>query len=79
MTLIEEVRRSVLLPSPRQARTIRTSAGVSQARLADEIGVHRVTLARWESGASIPRGKSRTRYATLLADIRRALMEEPAA
>ncbi|MDR0334335.1 MAG: DUF3990 domain-containing protein [Methanomassiliicoccaceae archaeon] len=35
-------------------RHIRTSAGLSQEKFADEVGVTRLTVTRWESGASIP-------------------------
>lgn len=68
MTLIEEVR-SARLPAPGVARAVRQAAGISQERLAAEIGVHRVTLARWESGTSRPRGSVRARYTTLLEDL----------
>jgi transcriptional regulator with XRE-family HTH domain len=35
-------------------RTIRTNAGLSQERFAEEIGVTRLTVTRWESGTSFP-------------------------
>ena len=63
--LIDEVRRARSLPRPAMARAIRESAGVSQARLAAELGVHRMTVARWESGARSPRSDQRTAYAAL--------------
>lgn len=72
MTLVEEVRRARRLPAPTIARAIREAAGVTQERLAAELGVHRVTLARWEAGAAHPRGSVRAQYADLLA----ALHEE---
>lgn len=37
--------------SPDTLRTLRTLAGMSQSRLAAYLGVHRVTVARWETGA----------------------------
>lgn len=73
MTLIEEVRQGIRLPRPAQARLIRVSAGISQERLAQEVGVHRVTLTRWESGASVPRGRARARYSRVLAQIQTEL------
>ena len=73
MSLIEEVSQAVRLPRPAQARLIRLSAGVSQERLAREVGVHRVTLARWESGECVPRGETRGRYSSLLSDLQRAI------
>ena len=66
-SLIEEIRESRTVPTPKVARLIRVSAGVTQDRMAREVGVHRVTLARWESGESQPRGEGRSRYALLLA------------
>jgi transcriptional regulator with XRE-family HTH domain len=70
MTLLEEVRTTKNLPKPARARAVRAAAGVSQARMADELGVHRVTLARWESGKWTPRGDSRVAYAQLIEALR---------
>jgi DNA-binding XRE family transcriptional regulator len=36
----------------------RESLELTQAKLAEAIGVNRVTLARWETGVSTPRGLS---------------------
>lgn len=66
MTLLEEVRASHRMPSPAAARLIRVTAGVSQERLAAELGVHRMTVHRWEAGERKPRGHIRARYAALL-------------
>ena len=65
-SLVDEVRVSHRLPTPRLARAIRESAHVSQVRLAAEIGVHRLTLVRWERGTSRPRGASLAAYVELL-------------
>lgn len=73
MTLLEHVRACASMPPPALARAIRLAAGVSQAAMARELGVHRVTFARWEKGIVAPRGDARARYAGLLADIRRSL------
>lgn len=73
MQLVDEVRVSRTLPSPKVARMIRTTAGVSQERLAQELGVHRMTVARWEAGTRHPRGNYRAAYAGLLAQLRRAV------
>ena len=70
MSLIDEVRASQSLPDPRVARLIRVSAGVSQERLARELGVHRMTLQRWESGQRRPRGAHLVQYAQLLHGLR---------
>lgn len=66
MTLIEEVL-ARQLPPVDSRRAIRTAAGVSQTRMAAELGVHRLTFVRWENGTHEPRGDNRAHYATLLA------------
>ena len=66
MSLIEEVR-ARQLPPVRMRRAIRLAAGVSQVRMAAELGVHRLTFIRWENGTQEPRGDSGERYARLLA------------
>jgi transcriptional regulator with XRE-family HTH domain len=68
MMLIDEVR-ARQLPTAKARRAIRLAAGVSQTRMATELGVHRVTLIRWENGQE-PRGCIRERYARLLAQLR---------
>lgn len=73
MTLIDEVRRAQTLPTPEAARQIRLAAGVSQERLASELGVHRMTVVRWETGERAPRGLHRTVYANLLRELEQAL------
>lgn len=57
------------LPSARVLRLIRLEAGVSQQRLADELGVHRTSVARWEGGNRRPRGDRLDRYLTLLESL----------
>lgn len=68
MTLIEEVR-ARQLPSVAMRRAIRLAAGVSQVRMATELGVHRLTFVRWENGTHDPRGDNRAHYASLLAQL----------
>jgi DNA-binding XRE family transcriptional regulator len=69
MTLIEEVR-ARRLPSAKTRKAIRIAAGVSQVRMAAELGVHRTTLIRWEKDeGQQPRGTVRERYARLLTDL----------
>jgi transcriptional regulator with XRE-family HTH domain len=69
--LLEEVRRARRLPPPALARAIREAAGVSQQRVADELGVHRVSVARWELGRRRPRGQLLVAYNDLLDALRR--------
>lgn len=71
MSLIDEVRRAHRLPSPAVAKMIRIEAGVSQERLAREVGVHRMTIQRWENGTRTPRASKRVLYAELLEQLRR--------
>lgn len=68
--LLEEVRSTRGLPSPALARAIREAAGVSQDRLAEELGVHRVTVARWEAGTRRPQGRRLAAYLSLLDALR---------
>jgi len=72
-SLLDEVRRGRRLPPPAQAKAIRREAGLSQERLAAVLGVHRVTVARWEDGVRKPRGPLRAAYADLLAGLAREL------
>lgn len=72
-TLLEEIRAVRHLPAPALARAIREAAGVSQERIAQELGVDRVTVTRWESGARRPRGAQAVAYARLLEQLKEAV------
>ncbi len=67
--LLDEIRTRRLPPDPPLARAIRIAAGVTQQRLADELGVHWTTVARWERGERHPRPQLRAAYAALLNEI----------
>lgn len=67
--LLQEVREALSLPSPDVAREIREAAMVSQERLAGELGVHPLTVQRWEAGTRTPHGDLRLAYARLLAEL----------
>jgi transcriptional regulator with XRE-family HTH domain len=67
--LLAEVRRERQLPPPRTLRLIRLTAGVSQARLAHELGIGRVSVARYELGMRKPRGDLLARYLELLESL----------
>ncbi len=71
--LVEEVRVSKQMPSRAVARAIREDAGVSQKRLAEELGVHPVTVARWELGMRRPRGRTSIAYAEILEALRQEI------
>lgn len=67
--LVAEVREALSLPAPTVARAIREAAGVSQARLAAELGVHELTVHRWEAGTRTPHGGLRLSYTRLLREL----------
>lgn len=70
--LVEDVRELRRLPPPRVARAVRLAAGVSQVAMARELGVHRMTVARWEDGTRRPQGELGLRYLHLLDQLREA-------
>lgn len=72
-TLLEEAQLAMRLPYPDEAKAIRLAAGVSLQRLAEELGVHPLTVIRWEAGESRPRFAVRARYAEILEGLRRGL------
>lgn len=71
--LLSEVRAEVearhRLPPAKVCRAIRESAELSQARLADLLGVHPYTIFRWESGQRRPHGAQLVRYAQVLHEL----------
>ena len=72
--LTAEVLASRRLPPPSIARAIRVEAGVSQMRLAAELGCVRGTVCRWELGLRRPRGRLRLRYIGVLAELERVVL-----
>ncbi|MEU7649883.1 helix-turn-helix transcriptional regulator [Streptomyces huasconensis] len=64
------------LPSPRVRQQLRVTAGLTQAEVADAIGVKRVAVARWEAGVAKPHRGNRLKYAHFL---RRLAQKFPAA
>ncbi|MGX1132639.1 DNA-directed RNA polymerase specialized sigma24 family protein [Streptomyces glaucescens] len=57
------------LPPPKERRRLREAASLSQAQLADRVGVSRHTVRAWESGRTTPRGSRLEAYAQLLAEL----------
>jgi DNA-binding XRE family transcriptional regulator len=71
--LLDEVRANRRMPAAETARMIRRAAHVTQARMAREIGVDRITLHRWEVGQAKPTSTHRARWAALLEELQREL------
>jgi len=65
-TLSDEVQLMVTLRGPAERMAIRRRAQVRRERVADELGVQPLAVARWERGTREPRGELRLRYARLL-------------
>ncbi|MFE1844376.1 helix-turn-helix domain-containing protein [Streptomyces sp. NPDC059515] len=61
------------LPTPAECRQIREGAGLTQAAVADAIGVTPQAVALWESGRRTPRGPLLNRYAEAIETMREAL------
>ncbi|MFJ3893280.1 sigma factor-like helix-turn-helix DNA-binding protein [Streptomyces sp. NPDC090083] len=57
------------LPPPKERRRLREAASLTQAQLAERVGVSRETVRSWETGRTTPRGAKREAYATLLTGL----------
>ncbi len=57
---------------PDDRRAIRERAGVSQHDVANDLGVTRPTVTRWEVGRRTPRGEMAVEYGRLLERLREA-------
>ena len=67
------------LPSPKERRRLRESGSLTQAQVAERVGVSRETVRSWETGRTTPRGHKREAYAKLLASLERPTpRQEPA-
>ncbi|MFI8343973.1 helix-turn-helix transcriptional regulator [Streptomyces sp. NPDC085639] len=64
------------LPSPHVRQQLRLAAGLTQAEVADAIGVQRLAVARWEADVAKPHRGNRLKYAHFL---RRLAEKYPAA
>lgn len=54
------------LPPPKERRRLRETCSLTQAQVAERMGVSRATVRAWETGRTTPRGRKREAYATLL-------------
>ncbi|MFD9398197.1 helix-turn-helix transcriptional regulator [Streptomyces sp. NPDC060011] len=61
--------RATALPAPTERARLRLAGNLTQAEVADALGVHRVQVARWETGRAEPRQPHRQTYARLLAGL----------
>ncbi|MFI9826725.1 helix-turn-helix domain-containing protein [Streptomyces sp. NPDC051913] len=57
------------LPSPKERRRLREAGSLTQAQVAERVGVTRETVRAWESGRTNPRGRKREVYARLLSTL----------
>ncbi|MFJ9022679.1 helix-turn-helix domain-containing protein [Streptomyces sp. NPDC102259] len=62
------------LPPPKRRRHLREAASLTQAQVAERMGVTGETVHAWESGRTTPRGRRREAYAKLLASLTKADM-----
>ncbi|MFD9511267.1 helix-turn-helix transcriptional regulator [Streptomyces mirabilis] len=58
--------RAVGLPGPAERARLRLAGNLTQAEVAEALGVHRVQVVRWETGRAEPRQPHRQAYAQLL-------------
>lgn len=70
VSILEVAAAARSLPSPEVRRLLRTSAGLTQAAIASELGVDRRAVMRWEAGKAQPRGALLVRYVQLLKELR---------
>lgn len=58
---------TIPLPPPGERRRLRESQSLTQAQVAERVGVSRETVRAWETGRTTPRGRRAQTYASLLA------------
>ncbi|WP_405546654.1 helix-turn-helix domain-containing protein (plasmid) [Streptomyces goshikiensis] len=58
--------RAAQLPEPTERERLRRVQGLTQAQVAEAIGVTRGAVSAWEAGRYEPRGDARVQYAELL-------------
>ncbi|MER7926410.1 sigma factor-like helix-turn-helix DNA-binding protein [Streptomyces sp. NPDC096057] len=57
------------LPPPKERRRLREAGSLTQAQVAERVGVSRETVRSWETGRTAPRGRKREAYAKLLTSL----------
>ena len=73
--VVERARELATMPTPSEARAIRVAAKLTQADLAEALGVDLKTVLRWETGRNWPRGDRLLAYARLLARLQAVVRE----
>lgn len=68
--MLEKVKVRRSLPAPAARRAIRTASGLSQADVAQEVGVSTETISRWEAGTVTPQHRHLVTYAQVLDELR---------
>ncbi|MFI1357041.1 helix-turn-helix domain-containing protein [Streptomyces sp. NPDC020898] len=58
---------AIPLPPPAERRRLREAQSLTQAQVAERVGVGRDTVRAWEAGRTTPRGRKAQTYASLLA------------
>lgn len=64
-TLVDQLK-AAQLPSTSRRRSIRLDAGASLRDVGTELGVHPMTVLKWENGDSVPRRAHAIAYRELL-------------
>jgi transcriptional regulator with XRE-family HTH domain len=67
--VMDTVRTRRMLPAPEIRRWIRVRANLSQAEVAQAVGVSAAAVSHWEHGLHHPRGERLRRYVDLLDSI----------
>ncbi|WP_170856790.1 helix-turn-helix domain-containing protein [Geodermatophilus africanus] len=70
LTSVERLVEARALLASGEARRIRLASGISQGKMAAELGVSVSAIHRWERGERVPRGRAATDYAALLLRLR---------
>jgi transcriptional regulator with XRE-family HTH domain len=61
------------------AADLRIAAELSQAEVAEAVGVTSSAICKWEAGQRVPRGGAAVRYSRFLESLVNALAKEPVA
>lgn len=67
--LVAQVRLATRWSNPADRKAVRLACGLSQARLAETLGVRQTTVQRWENGTRNPRGILADRYFRCLEEL----------